>query len=415
MKLTKILIAVFFAFQLCLFAQSGSSYSRLGIGDAVYSFSAYGLSIGGLGASLANTNYFDVVNPASWNQINKTRFSVSLSYSGSFLSENSASGFNGQTMFNGLALAFPVSDSNGATVVMGLVPYSTVKYNASGENGDLLQATGNYQIIYQGNGGLSKIFIGTSYRLPFDLSLGATFNYYFGNINYIATSEFINSDASNSNYNLTYSPTGLGSNFGLVSPDLSPLFHSGKISNFRIGFASELIGQLRTDTILTSTTTSRTDTIVQGTVQMKIPVRFMAGLSFDINKVYCFNLDIASQNWSNYTFNDIYTGDLRNATKYSAGFQFKPKLELGSTPWQQTIWRVGISYEQLQYIVDGTGINQYSFAGGFSYPISPSSTFDLTLLYGTRGSSQSDLVMEHFIKMNIGISLGELWFVRAKN
>jgi hypothetical protein len=415
MKLIKILIAVFFVLQISLLAQSGSSYTRLGIGDAVYSFSAYGLGIGGLGVSLSNPSYFDIVNPASWNQINKTRFSASLSYSGSFLSENSSSGFNGQFLFNGLAFAFPVSDSNGATIVMGLVPYSTVNYNASGENGDLVQATGNYQIVYQGNGGLSKIFIGTSYRLPFDISLGATLNYYFGNINYIATSQFNNSDAANSNYNLTYSPSGLGSNIGLISPDISPLFHSGTISNFRIGFAAELLGQLRTDTILTSTTTSRTDTIVQGTIQMKIPVRFMAGLSFAINQVYCISLDAASQNWSQYSFNGVNPGDLRNATKFSAGFQYRPMQESGTTSWQQTIWRAGISYEQLQYDIDGTGINQYSVAVGFSYPLSQFNTVDLTLLYGTRGSSQSDLVLEHFIKMNIGLSLGELWFVRAKD
>ena len=415
MKLIKIFITVFFILQINILGQTGSSYSRLGIGDVAYSFSAYGIGIGGLGVSMANPAFFDIVNPASWNQINKTRFDVNVSYSGSFLSESSTNGFNGRAQFNGLAFAFPVSDSNGATLVMGLVPYSNVNYNVSQDGTDLTQASGYYQIVYQGNGGLSKAFIGTSYRLPFDLSLGATLNYYFGSINYIATSTFYNSSASNSNYTRTYNPSGLGSNFGLISPDISGLFHSGAISDLRIGIAAEYLGQLNADTILTSTTTSRTDTIEQGTVKMKVPVRFMAGLSFAIDQKYFFSLDAASQDWSNYSFNDVQPGDLRNATKFSAGFQYRPKQELGTTPWQQVAWRTGISYEQTQYKVDGTGINQYSIAAGLSYPLSPSNTLDITLLYGSRGSSQPDLIQERFMKINVGLSLGELWFVKYNN
>jgi hypothetical protein len=276
----------------------------------------------------------------------------------------------------------------------------------------LTQVSGSYQVVYKGDGGLSKAFVGTSFRLPFDLSLGATFNYYFGSIEYVATSEFISSDASNSNYTRTYHPHGLGSNFGLVSPDISTLFQPSIISNLRVGVAAEYLGQLNTDTLLTSTTTSRTDTIEQGDVKMKVPIRLMAGLSFSLGQKYFISLDFATQNWSNYSLNDVNSGDLRNASKLSVGFQYKPKQEIGATSWQQIVWRAGFSYEQTQYKVDGTGINQYSVAGGFSFPMSQGNTFDFTLQYGSRGSSGSDLLQERFVKMNVGLSLGELWFVR---
>jgi hypothetical protein len=412
MKLIKILFAVFFILQVVTFGQSSSSYSRLGIGDADYSFSAYGNGIGGLGISLSTPSSFDIVNPASWNKINRTRFSIDMLYSGSFLSGNSVTGFNGKAQFNGLALAFPVSDSNGATVVMGMAPYSTISYNVSQNSVDLTQASGSYQIIYNGNGGLSKAFIGTSYRLPFDVSLGATLNYYFGTLNYNSSTQFANSDASNSSYARSYNPSGVGSNFGLISPDLSTLFHSGSISDLHIGIAAEYLGKLRTDTILTSTTTTRTDTVQQGTVEMKVPVRLMAGLSFVINQKYYLSLDAAAQDWSTYSFNDVQPGDLRNATKLSLGFEYIPKQEFGTTPWQQIVWRAGISYEQTQYQVDGTGINQFSIAGGFSYPLNQGSTLDISAMYGSRGSSQPDLIKENFVKLNFGLSIGELWFWR---
>lgn len=412
MKLIKLFLAVFFILQINILSQTGSGYSRIGIGDVNYSTSAYGAGIGGLGVSLSNNAFYDIVNPATWNQINRTRFNVDMSYSGSFLSQNGTSGFNGKAQFAGLTLAFPVSDSNGATVSLGIVPYSSVSYNVSENVTALTQVNGSYQVIYKGDGGLSKAYVGTSYRLPFDLSLGATLNYYFGSIEYVATSEFISSDASNSNYTRTYHPHGLGSNFGLVSPDISTLFHSDLISNMRIGVAAEYLGQLNTDTILTSTTTTRTDTIEEGNVKMKVPIRLMAGLSFSLDQKYSISLDFATQNWSNYAFNDVNSGDLRNASKLSVGFQYKPKQEIGATSWQQIIWRAGFSYEQTQYKVDGTGINQYSAAGGFSFPMSQGNTFDLTVLYGSRGSSRPDLIQERFVKLNVGLSLGELWFVR---
>jgi len=239
MKVFKVFIAVFFILQISMLGQSSSSYSRLGIGDPIYSFSAYGLGMGGLGVSLSNPASFDIVNPASWNQINRTRFIFSLSYSGSFISENSISGFNGKAQFGGLAFAFPVSDSNGASIVMGLTPYSIVNYNVVQTGTDLAGASGSYQILYNGKGGLSKAFIGTSYKLPLDVSLGATLNYYFGSINYNSSSEFSGSNASNSSYSRTYSPSGIGTNLGLISPDISPIFNSKFRYHFHINNYSQ--------------------------------------------------------------------------------------------------------------------------------------------------------------------------------
>jgi len=412
MKILKLFLAVFFIFQISALGQTGSGYSRLGIGDVDYSITPYGMGIGGLGVSLSNSTFYDIINPASWNMINRTRFSVDMSYSGSFLSQDGTKGFNGKAQFNGLTFAFPVSDSNGATVSMGIVPYSSVNYNVTGDVVPLTQVSGSYQVLYKGQGGLSKAFLGTSFRLPFDLSLGATINYYFGSISYVATSQFLSSDASNSNYTRTYNPSGLGSNFGLISPDFSKYFHWNTVTDLRVGFAAEVLGQLNTDTLLTSTTTSRTDTINEGNVKMKVPVRLMAGISFVLGEKYSVTLDMATQNWSNYTFNEFGNGDLRNSLKVSAGFQYKPKIEPGLSTWQQIVWRAGVSYDQTQYKVDGTGINQYSVAGGFSYPMSLGNSFDFTVLYGSRGSARSDLIQERFVKVNVGLSLGELWFVR---
>jgi len=66
-----------------------------------------------------------------------------------------------------------------------------------------------------------------------------------------------------------------------------------------------------------------------------------------------------------------------------------------------------------QYQVNGIGINQFSIAGGFSYPLSPTNTLDIAVQYAIRGTLESNLIQEHTISLNAGLSLGSLWFLRS--
>jgi len=417
LKLKFIIIALFIS-QISLFSQTSSSYSRYGIGDVAYSYSANELGIGQLGISLAEPDFISINNPASWVKLTSTRFETSLSYSGLFLSDMSNSDFNGKAQFNGFAFAFPVSVPNGISVGFGIIPYSKINYQVIQYNTFPGSTDGQYTLTYKGQGGLSKLFIGTSYNLPFNLSLGATLDYYFGTLNYAAISNFTNTNNISTQYNTTYEPGGLGTTFGIITPDISTIFNSKSISDFRLGISVDYIKSLSTDTLYTSYSPSRsagTDTIGSGTTTMKIPVRLSAGLSFILNKRYLFTLDAASQAWSNYTFNNTKVSNLRNSLLLSAGFEFRPKLELGASVWKQIIWRAGLSYEQTQYEINNVGINQYAVSGGFSFPLSYANTIDLAVQYGIRGTTNSSLVKENFVKINFGLSLGELWFLRRNN
>jgi len=85
---------------------------------------------------------------------------------------------------------------------------------------------------------------------------------------------------------------------------------------------------------------------------------------------------------------------------------------LGSTFWEQIILRAGLSYEQTQYLIYGKGINQYSVSLGVSLPLSNENTLDFGLMYARRGTKELNLLQEDIIKLGIGFSLGELWFLR---
>ncbi len=407
-----IFAAAFFVFQGYAYSQTNSSYSRIGIGDLLYSYSAPELGIGQLGTSISSSEYIRITNPATWYKLNMTRFQADLAYSGLYLSSNTANSSLGKAQFGGFTLAFPVSKEHGVAVAMGLVPYSALNYKVSQSDINTSSSIDQYNLLYQGQGGLSRAFVGASYKIPLNFIFGASFNYYFGNITHISTAQFLSSNDIMSQYTTTYQASGLGGDFGLISPNLSDIFKSKSITDFRAAIAVNYIAPLNTDTLYTTYSSLGTDTLGLGTVKMKIPFRLTAGLSVMFTNKYLLSFDVASQAWSNYTLNNVSSGDLRNSFLVSAGFEYRPQPELGASSWEQIIWRAGLNYQKTQYYVNGIGINQYSISGGFSYPISYENTFDFAVEYGIRGKTELNLFQEKFIKINVDLSLGELWFLR---
>ena len=100
--------------------------------------------------------------------------------------------------------------------------------------------------------------------------------------------------------------------------------------------------------------------------------------------------------------------------KVVLGYEFgDPNLRF-VTFWEQILWRVGLSYEQTQYEINGEGINEYSIYAGVSFPIGIGNTLDFGFRYGMRGTTSSNLVREDLFNAFVSFSFGELWFVRQE-
>ncbi len=391
-----------------VYSQSGSAYTRLGMGDIEYTNSARRSGMGDLGVSVADVNFINSLNPASWYRIDRTRIDFSAYYNGMFISDNNNSAYLGKMEFSGFSIAFPISELFGITASAGLVPYSNVSYTVK----ESFQTPENYNATYTGTGGLSKIFVGTSYKLPFGAILGATMDYYFGNLIYTSRIDFLSSSSEFSEYENRFNPKGIGGTFGFISPNFASLTDSTSISELRFGAALSYIGSLDLKTILTSKSSTLIDTVSYGKGKMDVPLKLTFGADLILSKNYLFSLDYSFQPWSEFKINDLVQPNLRNAQKFSLGFEYQPLNEPGSTLWEQMIWRSGLSYEQTQYIVNNEAINQFSVSGGFSLPISYGNTFDLGIQYSMRGTKNSNLIKENNIRLNVGLSFGELWFIR---
>ena len=392
-------------------AQQGSPYTRFGFGDVQNSYSARRLGMGQLGTSVADEDFIGTLNPAGWNLLKMTRVEFGMAYNGISVTDNLQKKFYASSRITGFTMAIPISPAYGIGMALGIVPVTNVNYQVTSHTVDPNSSVGDYDVTYKGTGGLSKIFVGTSYRLPFDLSIGATFDYYFGNINYLSSVIFSGSSNVTADFNKTYKPKAIGMTFGLISPDLLK-GSTSLFSDLHIGVSSNIVFNATVDSLLTGSSSVRLDTVNFLSFGMKIPFRLNAGASVVLNKKFLVSVDYVFQPWSELAVDNIKLDNMRNLMMVSAGFEYRQPKELGATFFNTVILRGGLSYEQTQFFVNNSGINQYSVYGGCSFPLSFGNTIDIGLQYYMRGQVSNSLIKENGIKLAVGISLGDIWFIR---
>ena len=413
MKPTKLFLLLLFI-SMPLFAGGGSLYTRFGIGDLRLSYSARTFGLGELGIALSDKDFINSINPASWNNLRLTRFETGILYNGAMITDGTSSVYQSGTYFNGLTFGIPVDHEYGIAAVVGLVPVSNVEYNFSQNIVD--PNVDPYTINYQGSGGLQKFFLGTSYKLPFDFSLGLSYEYYIGRITNSSIVTFVtNSTFRNATFRKEIDYHGMGFTAGLISSDLSKYFDSKNFKDFRIGVVFTPTVSLTTDSLDNSVTSIGNIALATSTYNTKLPYKFGIGASFKWTDNYTFVLDYYYQKFSGFTENNVASSYLQDFYKMSFGFEYNNIETRSNSFWDHVMLRGGISYEKSQYKINGTGLNQYSVYTGVSMPLSYDNSVDFGFQYGVRGTTDYNLMRENFFKFTVALSIGELWFVRTEH
>lgn len=399
-----------------IFPNGGSVYTRYGLGDLVFTHSARRFALGGLGTSVADVNNISYLNPASIYKIDLTRFEVGMSYNGYSITSEDEKAYYSNYSFSGFALAFPIDKKYGISASIGLAPVTNQKYEVrnriSAAENSLIDE--EHFLDYKGDGGLSKFYLGLSYKLPFDFAIGASYEYYTGKTEQNSTVDFDDlSDFNDVTYTLKKSFRGIGTSIGIISGDLSDIVGVDGIENFHVGVSYNYVANLDVDTNLTSSTSIGTIENSKGIVEIEYPSRISTGLSFTYDKNYLILVDYYYQPWSNYKFNGLVDNNLRDFSKISLALEYSQnERRLSSSVWEQMTFRGGLSYEQTQYSINGEDITKYSVFAGLSFPLGPGNTIDLGVEYGARGTIDSNLLKENQFNGFISISFGELWFIR---
>ncbi len=368
--------------------------------------------MGELGIALSDKDYLSFMNPAGLNELRLTRFETGFIYSGVDAQNSASSIYHTRININGMMAGFPLDSKHGISFSFGLLPYSDVGYDVVTTHSDPLVK--DYSATYSGKGGLSKFTMGGSYRLPFNFSVGLTYDYYFGRIEANSSATFLaDSSLYNASFHRENSYHGMGMTAGLISNDLSKIFNIEGFREFRIGLVYSPSVTLSVDSMNYVKSVISTVQTATGSVKMNLPYKLGVGTAFNLFSKYTFTLDYLFQPFTQFTSNNKSSSNLQDYYKMSLGFEYRDAESRSDEFWDRVMYRAGISYEQSQYKINGTGIDQYSIYAGLAFPIAFDNTIDLGFQYGRRGTTDNSLLRENIFKFNVTVSLGELWFLQT--
>lgn len=386
----------------------GSPYSLFGIGDIINYSSNRTYSMGILGTSLFG-NYVNSYNPASLGKLRLTQLTFAFDY-GFFNTQNATTE---SKLSNGTVLGFnlgiPLSVANGWTWSLGFNPVTIVntKVKLNGSTGGQ-----SFTQTYSSKGGLSRISTGMSYTLARALTLGAEYNYGFGEIksqNFISFNAqgFINTNIKKElDFDKSYTKFG-----AILEP--GRLFRSIPLRNLTIGFLYQFGFGLNSSEQGIYNSSLSIDTISLGSGEIEIPYQMSFGITNVFSNKYVTSADIVLQNWSNFKQSSALDVKLGSSYRAGLGIEILPSSE-PSGLFETMSYRIGGYYEKLFYNVAGNDINSWGVRAGANIPLSDFSSLELGVNYSQRGTTSNGLVKDQFLNFTASVNFGEIWFIRPR-
>lgn len=385
----------------------GSPYSIFGIGDLKYNTSLRTLGMGVQGVGLLG-NYINNMNPAANAFIEYTRFSFAVDY-GFLKSSNAVSSLkNADGNVTGMNIGIPFNQNNGWVMNLGINPISIVSYKIS-QSGT--QAGENYTKLYSGKGSLSSVSIGMSYITFKSLSLGAEYNYAFGNLRDRSSLNFTNPLITSSYVQNENDLRGSYFKAGAVF-FMNNLTDKKNLKDFSIGVLYHSKLNLTSTVDAVYSTSLGLDTIKFERGTFEVPSLIGVGISNKFDNRYVVTADMLIQNWENFREFGISDPTYGTSMKLGLGFEMQPSDKADKTTWEKLTYRFGAYYEKEYYNVNGQDIMKYGVSAGVGIPISEYNSIDVALNYSMRGKTDNSLVKDELFNVAVGLNFGELWFIR---
>lgn len=411
----KIITSFCLLLSLASFAQEGtaSPYSFYGIGDVRFKGTIESRSMAGVQVE-QDSIHINLDNPASFSNLKLTTFTVGGTYNQTTLKNSSASEQAKRTTFDYLAVGLPMGKLG---VGFGLIPYSSVGYKITNTSDE----AGGSNTRDFGTGGVNKAFFAASYKLFSNLSVGANVEYNFGriettNLQYIngvvlGSRELNRADLSGVNFNFgaLYQAklTKKLSLYGSLSYKLESTLASDNTRN-------RDVVSLNSDFDVTSVEALDEE---KDSEDLTLPSELRFGLGIGESKKWLVGAQIisASQGDLANTYNSLSNVSYEKAMKYSLGGYFIPNYSSFSSYAKRIVYRAGLKYEETGLVVNSQSIKDKGVSLGFGLPITGSfSNINLGFEFGKRGTTSAGLIQENYVKLSVGLSFNDRWFVKRK-
>lgn len=395
-------------------AQEGtaSPYSFFGIGDVRFKGTVENRSMAGL-SIFRDSIHMNLQNPSLNSGLKYTTFTIGGTFAATNLKNSSQESKAQRTTLDYLAFALPAKK---AVFTFGLMPYSSVGYSIRNIN-----AANTNVNQYQGKGGINKAFVGFGYKVSKGLSIGADFQYNFGEISTTSIEAIEGIQFSSREKNVS-TVNGVNFNTGIayqskINKSVS-LFSSLSftpetklsLSNERV-FATIQYSALGVEAVVEELAPINQDS------KLTLPSKFTAGIGFGNLKKWVIGTELTFQDNSNFTnrFNDINNVKFENATKFTLGGYYVPNYNSYNKYFNRVTYRGGFRYEKTGLVVNNESINDSALTLGLGMPLRGTfSNINIGVEMGSRGTIKSGLVKENYTNINISLSLNDQWFQKRK-
>lgn len=382
-------------------------YSKMGYGMLNDNVSSIQRSMGGVGYAMEGGRIINVMNPASYSDVDSLTFlwDVGIELSNLWSKENGNKGYNFGAGLDYLTGHFKVAKGLGAS--FGLLPYSSVGYTYGGK------ISGGSE-VRSGSGGISQLFLGVGYEPVKNLSVGVNFAYLFGSS---ANTTLISSNSSSyftRNFKVRDWNAQVGVQYSL------PLLKNRDRLTLGVTFQPKKSFHGHAWGTSYDTQDNKADTI--GYTSMKgnyeQPYSIGMGVSYVMDHRLTLEADYTFQKWSNAKYTPIPGIEAQDTKfddrwKLALGMQYTPNRR--GSYFGAMSFRAGAFFTHDYMKFDTSNLRDYGFSVGVGLPAPGSkTTINLGVEWRHREATPVNLISENYLNITLGVNFNELWFWKSR-
>lgn len=402
-------------------SRSGSFYSLFGVGYPTDNNNARELGMGIIGVSLDNSQSNSLQNPALWGKNSLSTASTGISLSRFEATDDITQNVNALLEVGYVQLTLPIYREK---LGMSISVYSKSRSNYRFITIDSTAVTPDNTVQYasdiRGAGGINKMEIGFGWNVNKNLALGYAPSFTFVSQNNSQDVFFNQSGYNTSNLDAKITGTAFGHRFGSLLTFRKIFSNKDRIT---IGAAATLPITIDAEEELSvqKRVNGRDQSVILRTPEtgeIKLPLEIKAGITYYPSLLTNISLEGLVEKWSDYRSDfDLQNESLmmKDRFKIGLGGEYMPYRTNSDKFLSQFRYSGGINYDTGHLNMQNEDINTLWFSGGLGI-ISPrsSSSVDLSVRYGLRGTTTNGLIRENIWSFNLTVNLSELMFFKKR-
>ncbi|MCE2846071.1 MAG: hypothetical protein LW707_03440 [Sphingobacteriales bacterium] len=395
-----------------------SPYSRFGPGELLFNGFAWQRAMGGTAVATEMPGAFNLVNPATYDGDSLKVFEFGLSAERIVQQQSEVEAISTNARLEYFAIGLPFK-RNRWGLAFGFVPYSGTGYSVTSNSP--VDSLNSFSTEFSGAGGINRYFISNGFRVSPAISVGLNTSYVYGTTDRSRIVRY--ADENFFDTRIIESTTISGFLFDLGLMWRLKLKNDSRLT---IGAACGLA---------TSTNAERNliwdnfrtnafgvdvikDTIVsiedqQGEISLPLSMGF--GIQWNDAEHWVMSADYRMQDWTSYSEFGESVPQLDRSYRISVGAQYTNDAK-ASAYFRKVHYRGGLFHSRTNILLRDRHVDEYGLSIGFGLPLRKAfhSQFNVAIEALQRGTVDSNLVRERYLRLVLGLTFNEGWFQKRR-